>query len=75
MSYSKQRDRLLMHLRDVGPITAAEAMRIYGIGRCAARVKDLREAGFKVITTTITVRTRHGIARVASYSLGVKRGK
>ena len=50
-----QTDRVLRHLREVGPLTAWEAMRDYGIMRLAARMWDLKQDGH-----TIEVETVHG---------------
>ena len=51
---------LLEHLKTHKGITAAEALRMYGVGRLAARVSDLRERGHKIITVDTKSRNRYG---------------
>ena len=36
-----QRDRIMRHLREVGPITGAQAMSEYGIAHLASRIAEL----------------------------------
>ena len=43
-----QKDRILRYLQDVGSITAAEAMRHFGCFRLAARIRDLKDDGWKI---------------------------
>lgn len=51
--YKSQRQTVLRHLRDTGPLDALTALRLYGVQRLAARVKDLRESGWQIQTETI----------------------
>jgi hypothetical protein len=46
-----------------------EALSILGVSRLAARISDLRDAGYWIDTIMITVPTRSGTARVARYRL------
>ena len=55
-----QREMILAHLQMHGGISAAEAMNRYGIGRLAARVADLRKAGYPVASIWIESRNRYG---------------
>lgn len=65
----KQNDKLLAALR-ARPMTAMDMLGELGIARGAARVYDLRQAGFDIRSTEITVKNRAGEpCRVALYSL------
>lgn len=55
-----QNDMILEHFRQIGSITAAEAMQKYGIGRLAARIADLRKAGYKIVSEDVKGRNRYG---------------
>lgn len=54
-----QCDRILRHLREVGPITQADAYREYGCQRLAARIADLRERGHVIHKRTKTSKNRY----------------
>ena len=60
---------ILTHLKSGRPITALDALRLYGCMRLAARVYDLKCSG-----NDIVARTRHlkGGKKVAEYVLIVK---
>jgi len=54
-------------------LTAAKAWQDQGIARLAARVKDLRDEGFPIITSIQVVTTKLGTeARIAVYTKGSK---
>ena len=55
-----QCDRIMRHLREVGPITGAEAMREYGIQRLASRISDLRHDGVEIHSKMKSGRNRYG---------------
>lgn len=55
-----QSERILRHLQECGPITAAEAMEMYGCCRLAARVSDLRRAGYPIRREFVTKPNRFG---------------
>lgn len=61
-----QCEYILRHLKAGASLTPAEALRRYHCFRLAARVKELRAAGFPIVTDR--VRTRGG-AIVARYRL------
>lgn len=66
-----QNEILIDHMKNKGAITAAEAMRRYGIGRLAARIADIKEKGVPVITEMVTGKTRLGKKmRYARYMIG-----
>ena len=50
-----QQSRILNHLRAGNTITTREAMIDMSIGRCQARISELREKGHNIITTMTTV--------------------
>lgn len=54
-----QCDRILRHLREIGPITQAEAIREYGCLRLAARIADLRRMGYVIHKRTKTSKNRY----------------
>lgn len=45
-----QRETVLKHLQEVGPLTPLEAMYNYGIGRLAPRILELRKDGHPIET-------------------------
>lgn len=55
-----QCDRVLRHLRDHGTITALEAVGEYGILRLAARISDLKDAGYDIRTGVKCGMNRYG---------------
>ena len=55
-----QNGMILNHLQTVGGITAKEAVELYGCYRLSARIADLKEAGFKIKTTTESGKNRFG---------------
>jgi hypothetical protein len=60
-----QSSKILAHLQTGAGITALEALRLYGCLRLGARIYDLKQLGYKIITTMIKV----GKKRVAQYTL------
>ncbi len=66
---TSQTDAILRHLQEEGPLTPIEALNLYGCFRLAARISDLRAAGFPIVTDTVTRNGRH----YASYRLVVSR--
>ena len=55
-----QTQRILMYLRDTGSITAMDAIREFSCTRLAARIGDLRKAGYKISKVTERSRNRYG---------------
>lgn len=49
-----QTDYILRHLRKFGSISPREALEDYGVMRLAARIKDLRDAGYSITSTMRT---------------------
>ena len=62
--------RILTHLEKRGSITSVEAFQLYGITRLAARIKDLRDMGYCIVTHMIEGKNRFGEGtRYAKYVL------
>ena len=55
-----QREDILDHLRNRGPLTGAEAYHLFGCMRLPARVSDLRDEGWPIKSRFIAVTTRDG---------------
>ena len=64
-----QTDRILADLKRGRCVDSLTALRRYGTMRLAARVLELREAGYKIVTERRKVRTRTGDASVAIYRM------
>lgn len=64
-----QAQRVLKYMRDFGSITPMEAIADLGVMRLAARISDLRKAGYDIESKTVPVRNRYGqTCNVAQYS-------
>lgn len=63
---------ILNHLKTVGPLTALDALDLYGCFRLASRINDLRQAGNDIETTDVTLPNGKTIAQ---YSLKVNHGQ
>lgn len=64
-----QASMVLQYMRDFGSITPLEAMADLGVMRLAARISDLRKAGYAIESKTVPVRNRYGkTCNVAQYS-------
>lgn len=68
-SKSTQCLTLLKHLKAGRSITQLGALRLYGIGRLASRVHDLKSAGHNILSEFEDVPTKHGKSRVKRYWL------
>lgn len=55
-----QNQRILDYIERHGSITALEAMRDIGCMRLAARIADLKELGYPIVSETVTVDNRYG---------------
>lgn len=55
-----QSERILRHLREVGPLTGAQAMNEYGIAHLASRISELRSAGYAITGTMQKSKNRYG---------------
>lgn len=64
-----QAQRVLDYMREFGSITPLEAMADLGVMRLAARIADLKRAGYAIERRTVQVKNRYGqICNVAQYS-------
>ena len=68
-----QNDVLLAALRKRS-LTTGDITRM-GIGRASARILDLRNRGYNIVTKTIEVYTQWGVSRIARYTLKRKAKK
>lgn len=65
-----QCDDILAHLQSGRPITQLDALRMYGVGRLAARIHELRKKGHPIQSRSATVTKSSGEkARVSEYYL------
>lgn len=68
---------LLIHtyLQKGNKLTQNEALSLFGVGRLASRINDLKEMGHPIHAEMITVKNRSGKdVRIAQYSL-VQKGQ
>ena len=63
-----QSNQILKYLENGHSLTPRKAMVEFGVMRLAARIKDLRDDGYAIKSERVTVPTRNGTAKVASYS-------
>ena len=63
-----QSNQILKYLENGHSLTPRKAMVEFGVMRLAARIKDLRDDGHAIKSERVTVPTRNGTAKVASYS-------
>lgn len=65
-----QRERVLYHMKEIGSISAMDAMQEYGIFRLAAVIYDLKKSGYNISKTMEIGENRYGCPiRYATYSL------
>jgi multidrug resistance efflux pump len=64
------KEKILKHLRSGQPLTRREALLQHNVGRLAARVHELRQAGHPIESRMIDVKNANGeTCRVAEYYL------
>ena len=67
-----QSEMILDHMRNIGPITALDALREYGCMRLASRIADLKRQGHLISSATKTSTNRFGKeARFSEYWLTI----
>ena len=64
MKPSSQRNKVLQHLSSGSTLTQLDAHNIYGIGRLAARVEELRKMGFDIVDIRGERGTRYSVYRL-----------
>ena len=69
MAKLNQRDIILWHFRNVGPLTRAQAMSEYGIVELPARIVELKKLGHKITSAKGTSHNRFGTVHFNIYSL------
>lgn len=60
---------VLNYIKKHRTITSREAFFVLSVSRLAARIADLRDAGYRIKTRLIRVPTAWGSARIAEYRL------
>lgn len=60
MERTTQNERIMRHLAMFGSITAAEAMKEYGIMRLASRIHELKRDGVAIVKETRKAKNRFG---------------
>lgn len=60
MADRTQRERVLWHLRNVGPIDRIQAQRLWGVGRLAPRILELKKDGHRIEKKQKHINTRFG---------------
>ncbi|MGM9603015.1 MAG: helix-turn-helix domain-containing protein [Faecousia sp.] len=55
-----QCERILWHMRNIGPINPLDAIVLYGCTQLRKRIYDLRQKGYSIESRLITYRNRFG---------------
>lgn len=61
-----QCELILNHLKSGKPLSALPALRLFGCWRLAARIAELRNDGYVIVTRMVTTKSHK---RIAVYSL------
>lgn len=69
VSKRTQKQMLLRHMVEIGPITKAEAHRLYFIENVGGRIEDLRKDGYNIPNPARKVQLVEGGSRVALYEI------
>ena len=65
-----QCERIIKHMKEIGPIDDRTASALYGVRRLASRIYDLRGQGYDIVVETKTGKNRYGEpTRYAVYRL------
>lgn len=67
-----QKEIVLWHLRNVGTLTRAEAMAVYGIVELPARIVELKRLGHRITSEKGTSVNRFGTVHFNIYKLEEK---
>ena len=66
----KQTERVLDYMRRFGSITTMQAFADLGVARLSARIADLKDEGFDIVSETLSTKNRYGEhVRYAKYKL------
>lgn len=70
MAKTTQTERVLSYMNEFGSITQFEAFQDIGVSRLAARIADLKKAGFPIVATTEAVKNRYGeVCHIKRYKI------
>lgn len=58
-----QNKQILSHLKNGNSITSLEALKLFDCFRLSARIKDLRDMGFNILTERIRTNTNKTIGK------------
>lgn len=61
MAKQSQRDLILQYLESGNSITQMEAIEMFGCTRLAARINELRDAGYPIKSKMISSKSRYGV--------------
>ena len=64
-----QRDIILWHLQNVGTLTRAQAMELYGVIELPARIVELKRLGHNITSEKGTSKNRFGTIHFNIYKL------
>ena len=62
-----QNHKILSYLQSGQPLTAKDALELFGCFRLSARVHDLTRKGHTIVSEPVTVKTRDGKKVIAEY--------
>lgn len=70
MAKTTQTERVLSYMNEFGSITQFEAFQDIGVSKLAARIADLKKAGFLIVATTESVKNRYGeVCHIKRYKI------
>ena len=61
MARQSQREQILQYLKNGNSITQMEATEMFGCTRLAARINELRDAGYPIKSKMISSKNRYGV--------------
>lgn len=64
-----QCEMIVEYMKENGSITSLEAIQNLGCTRLSARISDLKDAGYRIHSEMVKVKTRNGKTKVMRYSL------
>jgi len=64
MNAQTQRSKVLTPLSSGATLTPLDALSLYGIGRLAARVKELRDQSWDIVDDRRELKVRHSVYRL-----------
>lgn len=61
MARQSQREQILQYLKNGNSITQMEAIEMFGCTRLAARINEIRDAGYPIKSKMISSKNRYGV--------------